>query len=281
MKKILINGIEINYIDNEAKSEMTLLFLHGNSHSSRTFRRQFQSKNLNHYRMIAIDLPGHGYSDPLEEYSVIKFAEVLRGFCQKMHLDNLILIGHSLGGHVALQALDEIRPDGILIFGTPPLSHPLDMLGFKENQDLQLVFQSDLTQQQIEKIIRNFYTTKELDQIDIEDFKRTHKEFRPGMFKSLCEQNFKDEREILSKFNGARAIVHGIEDKLIDMNPLKTKIDLDHLWQGRVIELNSSHNMHLENSDEFNNVVKMFADATFDTERLDNNKLLEFMSYDN
>lgn len=281
MKKILINEIEINYIDNEAKSEKTLLFIHGNSHSSRTFRRQFRSKNFSNYRMLAIDLPGHGSSDQLEEYSVMKFAEVLRDFCEELQLHKLILIGHSLGGHVALQALREINPDGILIFGTPPLSLPLDMLGFKANQDLQLIFQSDLTHEQIEQIIKNFYTKTELDTIDIDDFKRTHKEFRPEMFKSLTDQTFKDEREILKQYRGACAIVHGINDKLIDISPLESKIELNNLWQGRVIELNSSHNLHIESSDEFNHIVKIFADEVFETDLHENNNPPERMSYDN
>ena len=281
MKNILINDIEINYIDNEAKSEKTLLFIHGNSHSSRTFRRQLQSKDFSEYRMIAIDLPGHGYSDRLEEYSVMRFAEVLRDFCRELQLHKLILLGHSLGGHVVLQALHEINPAGILIFGAPPLSHPPDMLGFKENPDLQLIFQSDLSESQMEQIIHNFYTKEELDSIDLEDFKRTDKDFRPSMFKSLSEQNFQDEREILRKFSGARAIVQGLNDKLIDMSQLMNKINMDSLWQGRVIELNSSHNLHLESCEAFNYIVKTFADEVFKTKFLESNKPAEVMSYDN
>ena len=88
-----------NPIDSSKKS---IIFIPGAGMDHRTFSMFKLSKIESEYNLIAIDLPGHGYtSGPLfsdvEEHS---------GFClevfEKMELNNPIIIGHSWGGLIAL-----------------------------------------------------------------------------------------------------------------------------------------------------------------------------------
>ena len=88
-----------NPIDSSKKS---IVFLPGAGMDHRTLSMFKLSKIESEYNLIAIDLPGHGYtSGPLfsdvEEHS---------GFClevfETMKLNNPIIIGHSWGGLIAL-----------------------------------------------------------------------------------------------------------------------------------------------------------------------------------
>lgn len=63
-------------------------------------------------RVVAVDLPGHGESDPVEEASVEKYAEVAAGVLEVLGARPAIVAGHSLGGAVAI-ALAARRPDTV------------------------------------------------------------------------------------------------------------------------------------------------------------------------
>jgi pimeloyl-ACP methyl ester carboxylesterase len=55
-------------------------------------------------RVLAVDLPGHGRSVGLGEQSVAAYANQLIQFLNSMDIFQVILVGHSLGGAIALQA---------------------------------------------------------------------------------------------------------------------------------------------------------------------------------
>jgi pimeloyl-ACP methyl ester carboxylesterase len=52
-------------------------------------------------RIVQMDLPGHGGSSPLTQYSVFSLASAVVDFIAAARLDSPRLIGHSLGGIVA------------------------------------------------------------------------------------------------------------------------------------------------------------------------------------
>ena len=54
-------------------------------------------------RVIALDLPGHGRSDRLAGYSLDAMEDELALAIDRLDVDRFDLIGHSLGGHLALR----------------------------------------------------------------------------------------------------------------------------------------------------------------------------------
>ena len=55
------------------------------------------------HRVIAIDLPGYGSSDkPDAPYSMTYFAEVLHGLLAQLDVHQPVLVGHSMGGQIAI-----------------------------------------------------------------------------------------------------------------------------------------------------------------------------------
>ncbi len=56
-----------------------------------------------HYRVYVPDLPGFGFSQPLSEKFVLgEYVSFVEDFCRHLGLDSFHLIGHSLGGSIAL-----------------------------------------------------------------------------------------------------------------------------------------------------------------------------------
>jgi pimeloyl-ACP methyl ester carboxylesterase len=80
-----------------------LLLLHGIGDSSETWREIIPILARTH-TVIAPDLLGHGRSDkPRADYSVAAYANGMRDLLSVLGVDRATVIGHSLGGGVAMQ----------------------------------------------------------------------------------------------------------------------------------------------------------------------------------
>lgn len=107
-KCIEIHGEQIAVRD-EGQGE-ALLLIHGIGGSSQTWRAilpQLAKK----YRVIAPDLLGHGQSSkPRTDYSLGAFAVGLRDLLDELGVESATVVGHSLGGGIAMQFLYQ-HPD--------------------------------------------------------------------------------------------------------------------------------------------------------------------------
>jgi pimeloyl-ACP methyl ester carboxylesterase len=84
--------------------EPTLVFVHGWSCDGRYWRAQipiFSKK----YRVVVLDLAGHGQSGmSREKYTMASFGEDVRAVTESTGNQQVILIGHSMGGSVIAEA---------------------------------------------------------------------------------------------------------------------------------------------------------------------------------
>src|SRR4051794_18780428 len=56
------------------------------------------------HRVVLVDLRGHGESDaPHQNYTMAVFADDLVWLCTKLVLTSPVIVGHSMGGNVALE----------------------------------------------------------------------------------------------------------------------------------------------------------------------------------
>jgi len=104
--------------------EKTLVLLHGYLETMYIWS-QFADLLKNRYRIIIIDLPGHGISStaPSAAPNTMEFcAEVVKGVLDKCNVSKAIVAGHSLGGYVA-QVFAEKYPENvekIILFNSNP-----------------------------------------------------------------------------------------------------------------------------------------------------------------
>ncbi|MEO3757513.1 alpha/beta hydrolase [Mycobacterium sp. B14F4] len=86
-----------------AGSGPAILLIHGIGDNSTTWET-VQSKLAQRFTVIAPDLLGHGKSDkPRADYSVAAYANGMRDLLSVLDIDRVTVIGHSLGGGVAMQ----------------------------------------------------------------------------------------------------------------------------------------------------------------------------------
>lgn len=86
-----------------AGSGPAILLIHGIADNSTTWET-VQAKLAQRFTVIAPDLLGHGRSDkPRADYSVAAYANGMRDLLSVLDIDRVTVVGHSLGGGVAMQ----------------------------------------------------------------------------------------------------------------------------------------------------------------------------------
>lgn len=103
-KSITLNFGEIVYLENDVKSDVTLVLIHGFGANKDTWNRMIAEWD-DRYHVIVLDLPGHGesISNKTLGYTTTHQAEKLDTFLEAKKVKNFYLVGHSMGGAIALR----------------------------------------------------------------------------------------------------------------------------------------------------------------------------------
>lgn len=89
------DGAKIHYI--EYGSGQPVVMLHGWSQSAELFRYQID-KLSEYYKVIAIDMRGHGLSEKAEHgYRISRLSKDLYEFLNELNLSNIVILAHSMG----------------------------------------------------------------------------------------------------------------------------------------------------------------------------------------
>ena len=100
-RTVRIHGHDVSY--RMAGEGPTIVLIHGIAESSTTWRAVMPAL-AEHYTVIAPDLLGHGRSaKPRGDYSLGAYASGIRDLLAVLRRDRVSLVGHSLGGGVAMQ----------------------------------------------------------------------------------------------------------------------------------------------------------------------------------
>jgi pimeloyl-ACP methyl ester carboxylesterase len=99
-KTIKVNGRDVHYYT-AGKGE-PLVVIHGGGGDARTWRDNIVELSEK-YTVYAPDLPGYGGSQPLDgKYYIPELSAFLGSFASNLGLERFYLMGHSMGGGVAL-----------------------------------------------------------------------------------------------------------------------------------------------------------------------------------
>ena len=115
------NNIPV-FISDTQKGEETLILLHGYLEAHYIFS-EFVELLEKKYRVISIDLPGHGLSGSDNEVKSMDFiAAVVVVVMDKCKVEKAFVAGHSMGGYAA-QACMELYPQrfkGLVLLNSVP-----------------------------------------------------------------------------------------------------------------------------------------------------------------
>ncbi|WP_170763770.1 alpha/beta fold hydrolase [Ruegeria lacuscaerulensis] len=136
---IPVRGGSIHYVEKGDPSNQTIIMIHGLTGQLQHFTYALVDMLADDYHVIAVDRPGCGYStrDTADLGRLPEQARMIQEFLDTKDITDAILVGHSLGGAVALaMALDYpektktlalLAPLTHKLSGTPQVFRPLEI----------------------------------------------------------------------------------------------------------------------------------------------------------
>lgn len=105
--RLIVNNVQIyyEYYEHEDPDAQVVVLVHGFLSSTISFR-QLLPYLTKKYKVIALDLPGFGQSEKSTSfiYKLSNYGQLIIDFLDKLNIQDVILIGHSMGGQISMHA---------------------------------------------------------------------------------------------------------------------------------------------------------------------------------
>jgi pimeloyl-ACP methyl ester carboxylesterase len=259
-----IAAVELAYRKSDGHGR-EIVFVHGNSSSSATWDHLLEGPFGQRFECYALDLPGHGKSwtqpDPAN-YSIPGHASMVAWFVRKLGLEEAVLVGWSLGGHITLEAA-ELLPAaaGVVIFGAPPVASPAAMAeAFLPNPAMNVGFSAEVTPEYALAYATSFLAPGSTlsPELFTADILATDGAARAGLMASIGEGRVADEVAIASALPQPLAILQGEFEQLVSLDYLRT-LAFPTLWRGAVqVIAGAGHAAHQETPERFESLLTEF-----------------------
>ena len=162
------DGTKINFIA-AGNGEPALVFVHGWSCDKSYWNKQVKVFSAK-YKTVILDLAGHGESGlERKNYTMELFGEDVAAVVNNLHLKKVILIGHSMGGAVVIEAAKLLKGKVIGLVGA----------------DTYQNFKDDWTPEQKENFLKPFYS----------DFVNTTKNFVKNLLPKTADSTLVNKIE--------------------------------------------------------------------------------------
>jgi len=218
-----------------------VLLIHGNSSCKEVFRNQMEGPVGRRFRLIALDLPGHGRSgnarNPRRSYSMPGYADMAVEVLDILGVTKFAVLGWSLGGHIGLEMFT--RHDGmagLLATGTPPVPLTPEGLGrgFLPSEHMGLAGQEVFSPAEAEGFARRtagFNAPYEPFLLDA--VKRCDGRARANMIGSAVAGWGTDQLRLVETLDKPLAVVSGGDEPFVNNDYLQS-IRYANLWDGKV-----------------------------------------------
>lgn len=242
-------------------SGFPIVFIHGNSACRRVFQNQFSSGLLDGYKLVAPDLPGHGESenahDPGRSYILPGLAGMMLELLDQLNIKRAVVVGASLGGHVAIEMLARSAvPGGLFLMGSPPVG--LDIAqGFNGKPLNGLASKGELTPQEAAYFASAVFGSR-VEPFMRQAIERTDAVFRPTLFGEAGRAAGVNQRETVASAAVPTAIVNGADDRIINLDYVDS-VPYARLWRGECLRIaGASHSAFWETPEVINRLLREF-----------------------
>ncbi len=273
-KYIDIKGVSIAYTD--SGSGQPVLFIHGFASFSYSWMKMIghMPRKL---RFITIDLKGYGYSEKRCDDQLSPFDQsiIVASFIRQMKLENLVLVGHSMGGAISLLTLfnEDIRSkiSKLILIDSAGFFQKLpdfidDITATSPDNAILKMANEELLVSLVLK--QAFYDHGKIDDEAIREYSGVlrqdkAKECLYASAKQIAIANTKSFHEKIRELSIPTLIVWGREDMIIYLvDALKLKADLKNS-EFRLIP-KCGHSPHEEMPLETANILSEFIGVHFD-----------------
>ena len=254
--KLEYKHINIHYTDKGKGTAIVLL--HGFLENS-TMWKPFISKIAKKNRVVTIDLLGHGKTECLGYVHTMEdMADAVKAVLSKLKLRRVVLIGHSMGGYVAL-AFAEKHPKmmkGLCLMNSTATA---DNQEKKINRDRAIVAVKHNYKSFIKISISNLFRPKnrtifvdEINEVKDEALKIPIQ----GIIAALEGMKVrKDRTKILKSKTFKKMMIIGKHDPVLDQESLVHQTKNTDV---RIVEFPDGHMSHIENMKEFSEHIMHF-----------------------
>lgn len=239
-----------------------LIILHGLFGSGDNWRSIAKSLS-EHYRVHLLDLPNHGRSPWIEEQSYSAFADAVTEWVQDQGIQRFHLLGHSMGGKVAMQMALGSHASGIdhlIIVDIAPRAYPphhedifaaLNRTDLSEHKDRRSV--DEALKDGIETTgIRQFILKSLYRNQDGQLAWRFNLEALQNQYKAIAE-----EPEFNQPFIGPTLFIKGMNSQYITAEDQTAILERFPESQAKLIE-GAGHWPHAEKPAAFLRIVERF-----------------------
>jgi pimeloyl-ACP methyl ester carboxylesterase len=263
-RNVTVGGQQIAFTQSEGRGR-PVIFVHGNFSSARTWHPMMTGPFGQRFRCLALDLPGHGSSAPAKnsaKYSLPGYAAVLTGFAETENAADAVIVGWSLGGHVALEAASAMpEAAGFVLFGAPPVASAAQLSeAFMLSPALNAGYTEGLEPEAAQAFAAGFLAPGSALPLDefTDDILRSDGQARAGLFASIGEGRFADEIAIASTLAKPLAILQGEGELLVSLDYLR-RLTIPSLWRGQVQLIpGAGHAPHRETPAAFVELLDQF-----------------------
>ena len=251
-----IKGIKIYYEDNGSEENPVIILLHGWTADHNRWGKQVDFLK-DKYRIITLDLRGHGQSDKGEnlDYSSIKIlSEDLKILMENLKINKATIGGHSMGGMTVLQFVLDYpdKVEKLILVDTIAKFKYSFGRGILLSISNILPFESFLTMQ-IKRAFRKNWNKEEVEEaveLSLENPKYVVYKFYSAMKKF-------DVLDEISNIKVPTLIIHGGKDIQIPLSQAKKMHEKIENSKMVIIE-DSGHEITIEEPDKVNNAIIEF-----------------------
>ncbi len=242
-----------------------LVLLHGFLGSHEVWS-EFVKKLSRKFRVIAIDLPGHGETPSIGYYhSMELLAQSVKAVLDKVGLRRYIITGHSMGGYVAL-AFAELYPEnvsGLCLFNSTSYA---DSEEKKKEREKVIRLVKKEHRHYVSEVVTSLFAPDNISIIpkEVEKVKRiASKISRQSIINSLEGMKERKSRDLILKFTAFPVLfIIGKKDGVIDYETMYSQMALCKYPSVLMLE-NSGHMSFYEAPKETVKELELFATRTY------------------
>lgn len=264
MAVLQCNGAALYYED--AGEGAPIVFLHGAWAGLRFFEPQLTALS-EEYRTIAFDFRGHGRSEKTEQgHTVQQYARDLHVFLDRRDLNDVVLVGWSMGAGVTWEYVDQFGTDRVRAlvtvdsepsplqredydFGTTDLKRLSNTIVGVQTDHL------DLVEQHIESLLKDA-PSRELKTMMFDELSRTPPPIKSTIFADILRA----PPDALSELDVPMLVCAGADEKWRNVESVKHVADTVSNARFELFE-ESGHCITVEEPKRFNQVVQEFLNS--------------------
>ena len=182
----------------------------------------------------------------------------LAEFAEALELENITLVAHSLGGHVAINALSKMTPAALFLFGTPPLKKPFDPSAFLPNPNGRALMQAISSDEEINLLMKELNYSGDILEQSILDYKKADPQARVSIFSNVLMNEHLDESVLLKNYGREVMFLISSHETILNNQYILTEAQTR-----KFSSIEAGHSPQVESAEVFNRILADFCEHVY------------------